>query len=238
MPHDSVAVLATQSPPLTRARFCQLWRKCLPVADSGKTGAVWNTLEQHYNEDHRHYHNFGHIAHCLGQHDLAAGEMQDPDAVEMAIWFHDVVYKAQARDNESRSADLFLNIGSNGFSSAFVDRVRDLILATIHEHPPAHHDQKFMVDIDLSSFGLPWHEYLRDTNSIRRENFGTPEDLYYPAMLRFLRALLRRPRIFLTEFFHSRYEHKARRNIRRFLSLVASNHDRDLGFRNVHRVLR
>lgn len=231
MPLDSIAVLAPQSHPLTRARFFQLWRKCLAVADSGKTGAVWNALEQHYNEDHRHYHNFRHIAHCLEQHDLAAGEMQDPDAVEMAIWFHDVIYKAQARDNESRSADLFRNIGLNGFSCAFVDRVRDLILATIHDHPPAHHDQKFMVDIDLSSFGLPWHEYLRNSNSIRRENYGIPEDLYYPAMLKFLKALLSRPRIFLTDFFHSRYEHTARGNIERYLCLVESNHDREIGNR-------
>lgn len=228
MPLDSIAVLAPQSHPLTRARFCQLWWKCLSVSDHSKTGAAWNALEQRYNEDHRHYHNFGHIAHCLAQHDLAAGEMHDPDAVEMAIWFHDVIYEAQARDNESRSADLFRSISSNGFSNAFVDRVHDLILATIHDHPPAQHDQKFMVDIDLSSFGLPWHEYLRDSNAIRREKFGMPENLYYPAMLEFLKTLLHRPRIFLTDFFHSRYEHTARGNIRHFLDLAGSNHDREL----------
>jgi predicted metal-dependent HD superfamily phosphohydrolase len=225
---DSSAVQASQSFPLTRARFFQLWRKYFIGTDSSKAGTVWNTLERYYSQDHRHYHNFAHIAHCLSQHDLAAGAMETPDAVEMAIWFHDVIYEPQATDNESRSADLFRHFGSSGFSQAFVVRVRDLILATVHDDPPLHLDQKYIVDIDLSSFGLPWHEYLRDTNAIRRENCTTPEDVHYPAMLKFLRALLNRPRIFLTDFFYRRYEHTARANIGRYLGLVESNHNRAL----------
>ena len=214
------------APPLTRARFSHLWRKCQVDADNSKSGSAWKVLKQHYNEEHRHYHNFSHIAHCLEQHDLAAGEMQAPDEVEMAIWYHDVVYETRARDNEIRSADLFRQHGANGFSTTFLDRVYDLILATIHDHPPQHPDQKFMVDIDLSSFGLPWHEYMRNSNAIRRESYDIPEDHFYASMVKFLQTLLGRPQIYLTDFFHSRYEQAARTNIERYLCLVEKNHYR------------
>ncbi|MCK7495260.1 MAG: hypothetical protein MZW92_32355 [Comamonadaceae bacterium] len=40
--------------------------------------------------------------------DEVAGRVGDPDAVEIAIWFHDVICTPGVRDNEARSARFYL----------------------------------------------------------------------------------------------------------------------------------
>ena len=205
------------------SRFVALWHRCLVKPSESSPSPPWDTLERYYGETHRHYHGFSHIAHCLAQHDLTADDMQEPDAVEMAIWFHDAVHEPRALDNEARSAELFRYLGSSGFQRSFVERVCGLILATIHDDPPLTHDQKFIVDIDLSSFGLPWDEYLRDTEFLRREQAGTPDALYHLVSLQFLKALARRPRIFHTDYFYQRYERVARENIERYRGILEAS---------------
>jgi len=51
--------------------------------------------------------------------------------------------------------------------------------------------------------------------------FPGPREEYVRREIGFLEALLRRPRIFMSDFFHDRCEAKARDNIRRFLQLLA-----------------
>jgi predicted metal-dependent HD superfamily phosphohydrolase len=90
---------------------------------------------------------------------------------------------------------------------------------TDHRRSPHGLDHQFICDIDLSSFGCPWECYLRDTDRVRAE-FPGPEDAYYRGKRSFLEALLRRSRIFQTDFFNSRYEQQARENIERLLELI------------------
>ena len=74
------------------------------------------------------------------------------------------------------------------------------------------------MDIDLSSFGEDWPDFLRDTLNVRNEQAHVPDAIYYPGHAKFLKMLLDRPRIFYTDFFHERYEQSARRNIERLLA--------------------
>ena len=69
-----------------------------------------------------------HIEHCLGMFEqcksAAAGIA---DAVELAIWMHDVILESGRRDNEARSAQLYLELSAGAFSSdanAPADRLR------------------------------------------------------------------------------------------------------------------
>ena len=203
---------------MAKKRFQALWNRCLLAGAASDGVAVYQELEQRYSESHRCYHTPDHIRHCLREFDLAAKLMDDADAVEMGLWFHDAIYDPRASDNELKSAELF-TVWANGHMDAdFRRRVYDLILITIHPEQPRTLDQEFMVDIDLSSFGLPWPEFRRDSNAVRDEYGHMSDKQFYPAQIRFLRALLARPSFFFTEFFRNRYEETAKSNITRHIN--------------------
>jgi predicted metal-dependent HD superfamily phosphohydrolase len=54
---------------------------------------------------------------------------------------------------------------------------------------------------------------------VKAEFPGSAEE-YYEKKRAFLEAMLRRPRIFLTDLFNARYEQQARENIGRLLDLI------------------
>ena len=204
---------------LLRQRFVTPWQRCLkPGADSDPT-VVWQEVARRYAEPHRHYHDKGHLAHCLEQLDMAAGEIDRPNLVEMAIWFHDVVNDPGSSGNEQQSAELFRQVADAVIDADDIDRVVELILVTTHRQRPDIPDHQFICDIDLASFGCPWECFINDTDAVKAEFQGPDED-YYRGKKAFLKSLLERPRIFLSDFFNQRYENQARDNIHRLLSLI------------------
>ena len=202
-----------------RARFADLWRREAGPGSDRDPATAWAIIDDAYAEPHRHYHDKQHLSHCLDELDIARGTIPHPDRVEMALWFHDVVNEPGKPDNEARSADLFLDLASGVMPGDFVTAVVELIRVTTHRHPPEDLDQRFICDIDLASFGCPWECYLHDTNKVKAEFTGSAEE-YYGKKRGFLEAMLRRPRIFLTDLFNARYEQQARENIRRLLDLI------------------
>lgn len=214
---NSAAAGTSTGEGLERTRFAALWRRCVacepPVANE-----VYARLADLYAEPHRHYHTLTHIRNCLGEFDRAAALMDDPDAVEMALWFHDAIYVPGALDNEWQSAELFRQWSEGCADPAFRRRVGDLIMVTTHREPPGRRDERFIVDIDLSSFGLPWEAFERDGRRIRAEFPDFADDRYYPDHLRFLMALQDRPTVFRTDFFQQRYEQMACENIGRIIA--------------------
>ncbi len=207
-----------------QARFVALWERRL---SGGRALAetVHARLVELYGEPHRRYHTLEHVRRCLGEFDRAAALMDDPDAVEMALWFHDAIYRSGAADNERRSADLFHGWSAGRADAAFLRRVEDLIMVTTHRGRPTRRDERFIVDIDLSSFGLPWEAFERDGHRIRAECAEIGDEVYYLGQLRFLLSLQGRPTFFLTEFFQRRYERIARDNIHRVIeNLRARGH--------------
>lgn len=201
-----------------RARFVALWQRSL-AGDWARAEAVYAGLVELYGEPHRHYHTLNHIRHCLREFDRAAGLMDDADAVELALWFHDAIYQPGARDNEQRSAEWFGQWADGGGADpAFQQQVQALIMATTHRQWPYAGDAGFVVDIDLSSFGLPWAACESDGRLIRAEFATVADDQYYPGHLRFLRALQERSTLFCTAFFQQRYEPLARENLARIIA--------------------
>ena len=205
-----------------RRRIRALWsRRVERGADPAAADAAWDALVRAYTEPHRRYHDIDHLDHCLHGLDLAATVARDPDTLELAIWFHDMVHEPGAGDNEARSAEVFAHLLGSYLAPADVDRIRRLILTTAHRELPNGGDERFIADIDLSSLAKPWPQFLADSEDLRAEEPAKSDAAYYRAKARFFRALLARARLFNTPPFQLRYETKGRENIRRFLALLA-----------------
>ena len=149
--------------------------------------------------------------------DACKNKLEQPDAVELAVWFHDVVFEPGQCDNERLSADLYLQHAEGVHPPALRALVDRLIMATLHNGDPlTDADAAYMVDIDLSSFGLSWAEFLRDSDNLRRENSSLGDAEYYEKSTGFQNCLLARDRFFRTDFFAERYETRARENLAKY----------------------
>jgi predicted metal-dependent HD superfamily phosphohydrolase len=205
-------------PELDRARFHRLWTRCAGCDPGDRVTANFETVEGHYLEPHRRYHTPEHVRHCLSQFDDARPRMAAPDCVELAVWYHDVIYDARSSDNELQSAKLFECHAGGVLPVGMIQSVYDLIMVTVHgKVRPKTLDQGYMVDIDLSSFGLPWPEFLRDSAAVRDEFPHLSDDVFYARQQSFLSSLLSREHFCLTAFFRERHEIRARDNISRYL---------------------
>jgi len=203
---------------MTRApdidRFQLLWRQCLLDQCVDNSAAIHQQLVDSYSEPQRVYHTLNHIEHCLTHFDRISAQLQNPVAVELAIWFHDVIYAPGANDNEQLSADLFMELTQDCFDDSLRNTVYQHIMATLHDGSQLdNNDTKFMVDIDLSSFALPWPEFSRDSDNLRKEMSCLSDEDYYRKQIAFQQNLINQPRFFKSDYFYENYEDQARRNL-------------------------
>jgi predicted metal-dependent HD superfamily phosphohydrolase len=204
-------------------RFRSLWQRNLLDGTSDDSMAIYQRLLAGYQQRNRHYHSLRHIEHCLAMFDQCKSQLQEPDAVELAIWFHDVILESGRRDNEARSAQLYLELSAGAQREELRRLVERLIMATLHDGTSLDDaDSFYMVDIDLSSFGLPWEEFLRDSLDLRAENPHLCDADYHLNQTGFQRGLLARPRFFLSDFFFERLEKQARDNLARYFEYLES----------------
>jgi predicted metal-dependent HD superfamily phosphohydrolase len=190
-----------------QTRFVALWSR------SGGAHAedVYIDLAQCYAEPKRHYHTMRHVRRCLRHFDRARSSIPDPDAVELALWCHDVIYVPGARDNERRSADWFRQRAEGRIAEC--ERICAMILATTHKGVPAGLNACFVVDIDLAVLGAPRSRFREDGGLLRAERPDLDDDAYDRHERGILGALLARPRIYQTDFFYARCEARARSNL-------------------------
>ncbi|MGO4304445.1 HD domain-containing protein [Cupriavidus sp. RAF12] len=215
MPQSPGPELANPTANAMRARFLALWSRC----GGHRAEEVYASLACRYGEPARHYHTLQHVRRCLRDLDWARDAIPDADVVELALWCHDVIYVPGASDNERCSAEWFRHWAGNGIAA--MERVAGLILDTSHTRPPADATGCFAVDIDLAVLGYPRTWFCRDAVHLRAERPDLDAMTYDSAERAFLGTLLARPRIYLTEPFHTRYEARARRNLAWRLALPA-----------------
>lgn len=190
-----------------RARFLSLWSRLGGV----RAEDVHADLARCYGEPTRHYHTLRHVRRCLRDFDWARDAIPETDAVELALWCHDVIYVPGARDNERRSAEWFRQWAGGTIAAA--DHIAAMILDTAHDRVPSDTAGRFTVDIDLAVLGYPRACFRRDGAYLRAERPDLDDAAYDRAERTFLSRLLDRPRIYQTDLFHARYEDHARRNL-------------------------
>lgn len=173
---------------------------------------MFRQIEHHYSEPHRRYHNALHVDECLREVDLVREQATNPVALELAIWFHDVVYDPRASDNEEQSAR-FATACLKEVNCSLAQRVSHLILTTQAHRAGSIPDAPLLIDIDLSILGKPAERFAEFEAGIRNEYAWVPIDVYRQKRAEILDGFLQRERIYFTQSFQNRYENGARQNL-------------------------
>ncbi|HUO50082.1 MAG TPA: N-methyl-D-aspartate receptor NMDAR2C subunit [Candidatus Paceibacterota bacterium] len=194
-------------------RWVHLWKN-RDLQDLSMVRAAFTQLYAKYTAPDRGYHGIGHIEHGLNIFEEVRHLARFPDAVEVAWWYHDVIYDVHCNDNEQRSADYAEHdLSSFGESPTFMMKVHANILATRHEGGLVDTDEQLICDIDLSSFGGSWNDTIRNSRGIRFEYRHVPEREYVASRRAILGNFLRRKTIYYLPFFIDCFEIAARENI-------------------------
>lgn len=98
-----------------------LWQR---IGAHGDPHAVYNDLVTRYSESHRAYHTLAHIQHCLDEFEQVRHLIANPDAVELALWYHDAIYDTKAKDNEEKKRGACKSDNSKRFTAGRVWTIR------------------------------------------------------------------------------------------------------------------
>jgi len=178
---------------------------------------TFDLLVAAYTAPERHYHTLEHLGEMFRVAGRLAAHTDDPVAVQLAIWFHDVVYDPRAKDSEARSADLAISaLASLGLPSKTIEKVARLVRATAHlvgSYPPPDRDTAVLLDADLAILGGSEERYRRYASDIRREYAFVSDADYCAGRAKVLRMFLARPRLFLHDVLVEEGEERARANL-------------------------
>jgi predicted metal-dependent HD superfamily phosphohydrolase len=184
------------------------------LTGSEEAGAA---LLARYREAHRHYHDVEHLDEVLAVFDQLADLAADPEAVELAGWYHDAVYDptAPAGDSERRSAELaVVELTAANVSPGIVDEVDRLVLLTAgHDVAGDDRNGAVLADADLAILGADPDRYARYAADVRAEYAHVPDDAWVTGRTAVLRGFASRPRLYRTERAHARFDAAARRNV-------------------------
>ena len=169
-----------------------------------------------YSEKHRHYHTTKHIEGMLKHYDAVQDLAERPAELELAIWFHDAIYKPFSKTNEFDSAEWAkIFCLANGCDPDAAERVHKLIMATLHNGDVNDNDQKLIVDIDLTILGAASEVYDEFEQNVRKEYKYVPSIIFRSKRKALLRSFLNNPNIYNLDYFQGKFESAARDNISR-----------------------
>ncbi|CAB5697451.1 Uncharacterized protein conserved in bacteria [Delftia tsuruhatensis] len=177
-------------------------------------------LLQSYSEPSRRYHTLQHLAEAMELLQPALPLAEHPGELGLALWFHDAIYDAQAKDNEARSASWAAAVvREQGLSADVAGRVHGLVMATCHAARPAGRDAELLVDADLGILAADPLRFAEYEVQVRAEYEWVPLPLYRARRREVLQGFMRREAIYCTDWFRQRLEARARSNLAQALDL-------------------
>ena len=188
-------------------------------------------LEAAYAQPPRAYHTIGHVHEVLAHYaDVAAGPgWTQPREVFLAVLYHDAIYEAGKRDNETRSAQFAAAEIARHLPDAGIDapRVGALIELTARhgrlKPGDVDRDAALFLDCDMAILAAAPDRFDAYDRQIAQEYRGTmPAWLFRHYRRKFLKGLLGASRIYLSEHFHLCCDAAARANLARVLKAPRS----------------
>jgi predicted metal-dependent HD superfamily phosphohydrolase len=197
--------------------WTDLLGRVVPAADPAAVEAAGDDLLRRYAEPDRFYHDGRHLAEVLAAVDAIADQADQPDAVRVAAWFHDAVYRPQAGPgaNEEASAELAETVLAGlGADPRLVRQVADLVRMTAnHDAPDADHDAMVLSDADLAILASAADRYQEYAADVRCEYAHVPDPAFRSGRAAILVGFAARPRIYRTEPAYAAWEQLARANL-------------------------
>lgn len=198
---------------------------------TAQVAELGESLLRAWEQPHRAYHHSGHLLQMLADLDrLYAHRAQGsaPLALVLAAWFHDAVYEGAPGEDERRSEQLAGTsleplVAAGLLTGHELQMVRLLVRATAtHELPesaelPAGYevtDIEFFLDADMAILAADSARYRRYLRGVRSEYSHFDDEAFRTGRTTFLRSILERERIFLSEQALPLWEEPARTNLR------------------------
>lgn len=202
-------------------QFQQDWdefsKRCAFPATHSVT--IFQQLLKAYSEPQRHYHSVQHIIECLKHLDEVRHLLQDAQGVELALWFHDVVYNPQSVQNEDDSALLMLQLCADLFPAKQLSKVANWIRATRLHSATDESDLQYLLDIDLAILATDEMRFNEYEAQIRKEYAWVDATLYDVKRAEVLNNFYRAEMLFQTAYFQQKCESKAKQNLAKTLIL-------------------
>ncbi|MGB6295370.1 MAG: hypothetical protein WBF90_04195 [Rivularia sp. (in: cyanobacteria)] len=200
-------------------QLLQNWCKLLQNFDINQTAAeqTFAQIAEAYSTPNRYYHNLKHIHHVLEVIQTLESQTENlsTESVQLAAWFHDIVYNTKAKDNEEKSGDRAVSVLlSLSIPCEVIENVKSLILTT-KNHQAFKGDclSKILLDADLAILSSNSNEYKNYADAIRQEYIWVPEVEYFAARKQILQNFLERENIYFTELMQQTKEKIARNNL-------------------------
>ena len=192
-------------------------------------------LLQAWEQPHRAYHHSGHLSQMLTDLDrLYAHRTQGstPLPLVLAAWFHDAVYEGAPGEDERRSEQLASTsleplVTAGLLTGHELQMVSLLVRATAtHELPksvdlPAGYepaDIQFFLDADMAILAADSARYRRYLRGVRSEYSHFDDEAFRAGRTTFLRSILGRKCVFLSEEGLQLWEEPAQTNLQAELS--------------------
>jgi predicted metal-dependent HD superfamily phosphohydrolase len=186
---------------------------------------LWLEIEAAYTEPGRYFHDLSHLEYLFSE--LKPLSFTDWETVLFAIVYHDVVYDVSQHivqhDNEERSAAFAeRHLNQMGYPPEKIQVCRHLIMATENHQASPDNDTNLFTDADLSILGRPWDVYDAYRQNVRLEYSVYPDSIYQAGRRKVLLHFLQMEPLFKTEHFRQLYEHSAKENMQKEISLLRS----------------
>ena len=202
---------------------------------TARVAQLGESLLQAWEQPHRAYHHSGHLSQMLSDLDhlyTHRAQGSTPLALILAAWFHDAVYEGAPGEDERRSEQLASTsleplVTAGLLTEQELQMVSLLVRATAtHELPesadlPAGYeptDIQLFLDADMAILAADSVRYRRYLRGVRSEYSHFDDEAFRTGRTTFLRSILGRERIFLSEEAFKLWEEPARANLRAELS--------------------
>ena len=202
---------------------------------AAQVAALGERLPQAWEQPPRAYHHSGHLSQMLTDLDrLYAHRTQGstPLPLVLAAWFHDAVYEGAPGEDERRSEQLASTsleplVTAGLLTGHELQMVSLLVRATAtHELPksvdlPAGYepaDIQFFLDADMAILAADSARYRRYLRGVRSEYSHFDDEAFRAGRTTFLRSILGRKCVFLSEEGLQLWEEPAQTNLQAELS--------------------